>query len=40
MKSMVFLQFFQSFHGKFYKNILREMKNGLNLRRQQLQVII
>ena len=40
MKSMGFLQFFESFRGKFVKNILQEMRNGLSLRQQQLQVIM
>ena len=42
MKSMgSFLQFFESFRGKYkLKNILQEMKNGLSLRQQQLQVIM
>ena len=36
-----FLQFFESFRGKYkLKNILQEMKNGLSLRQQQLQVIM
>ena len=26
--------------GKFYKNIFQEMKNGLSLKQQQLQVIM
>ena len=40
MKSMgIFLQFFETFRGKIYKNILQEMKNELSLRQQQLQVI-
>ena len=42
MKSMgIFLLFFKSFRGKYkLKNILGEMKNGLTLRQQQLQVIM
>ena len=41
MKSMgFFLQFFESFCEIFIKNILQEMKNGLNLRQQQLQAIM
>ena len=44
MKSMrffFFLQFFESFRGKYkLTNFLREMKNGLSLRQQQLQVIM
>ena len=41
MKSMgiFFLQFFESFCGKIYKNILQEMKNELSLRQEQSQVI-
>ena len=36
-----FLQFFESFRGKYkLTNFLREMKNGLSLRQQQLQVIM
>ena len=36
-----FLQFFESFRWKYkLKNILQEVKNGLSLRQQQLQVII
>ena len=35
-----FLQFFESLCGKFYKNIFQEMKNGLSLKQQQLQVIM
>ena len=36
-----FLQFFESFRGKCkLKNILGEMKNGLTLRQQQVQVIM
>ena len=35
------LQFFESFRGKYkLKNILKEMKNGLSLRQQQLKVIM
>ena len=43
MKSMgiFFLQFFESFRGKYkLKNILGEMKNGLTLNQQQVQVIV
>ena len=41
MKSMgIFLQFFESFVEKYVKYILQEMKNGLSLRQQQLQVIM
>ena len=44
MKSMgifFFLQFFESFRGKYkLKNVLGEMKNGLTLRQQQVQVIM
>ena len=37
----VFLQFSESFRGKYkLTNFLREMKNGLSLRQQQLQVIM
>ena len=37
----IFSQFFECFRWKIYKeNILQEMKNGLSLRQQQLQVII
>ena len=36
-----FLQFFESFRRKYkLTNFLREMKNGLSLRQQQLQVIM
>ena len=37
----IFLQFFESLREKYkLKNILQEMKNGLSLRQQQLQVIM
>ena len=41
MKSMgiFFKQFFESFPGKYVKNIIQEMKSGLSLRQQQVQVI-
>ena len=35
-----FLQFFESLCGKFYKKMFQEMKNGLSLKQQQLQVIM
>ena len=35
-----FLQFFESLCGKFCKKIFQEMKNGLSLKQQQLQVIM
>ena len=34
-----FKQFFESFPGKYVKNIIQEMKSGLSLRQQQVQVI-
>ena len=34
-----FKQFFESFPGKYVKNIIQEMKRGLSLRQQQVQVI-
>ena len=41
MKSMgFFYSFFKAFTENFIKNILQEMKNGLSLRQQQLQVIM
>ena len=44
LKSMKFIAFFYSFskvfEENFIKNILQEMKNGLTLRQQQLQVIM
>ena len=39
MTSMFFFSFSKVFAEKFMKNILQEMKNGLSLRQQQLQVI-
>ena len=39
MKSMFYFSFSKTFAEKFMKNILQEMKNGLSLRQQQLQVI-
>ena len=35
-----FLQFFEIFAENFIKDILLEMKNGLSLSQQQLQVIM
>ena len=35
-----FLQFLEYFRWKIYKNVLQEMRNGLSLRQQQLQVIM
>ena len=42
MKSIafVFYSFSKVFEENFIKNILQEMKNGLTLRQQQLQVIM
>ena len=41
MKPMcIFLQFLEYFRWKIYKNVLQEMRNGLSLRQQQLQVIM
>ena len=36
----IFYSFSKAFAEKFIKTILREMKNGLSLRKQQLQVIL
>ena len=41
MQSMgIFLQFLESFRGKYIYNILQEMKYGLSLRQKQLLVVM